>query len=400
MSAVDDALPDPRMREAAVMLQVYGQMPFVPGRATGCDLITTDGRHILDLWGGHAVAVLGHGHPSLVQAIRQQSEQIIFQSNAVALDARATAAELLVGIAPENLSRVFFVNSGAEANENALRLSCMSTGRKKVLALTHGFHGRTAASGAVTWNSTDSWYGFPNTPFAVDFIPRNDVAAARSMIDDTVAAVIFEPVQGVAGAFDLSSEFVAALREYTTRDGALLISDEVQCGMGRSGQYFAAQAYDMEPDLLTTAKGLGGGIPCGALLCSENLSKSVGMGSLGSTFGGGPIAAAAIIAVIETIKTERLRENVRLREAEIRAQCVTGPVQSIQGMGLLLGLVCDRPASEVRSALLERDILTGTSSDPNVLRLLPPLVLRPEHVIRLARSLGEITPKHERTGEE
>lgn len=393
MNTANSASEDPRTREAAVMLQVYGQLPFVPAQATGCDLVTTSGQRILDFWGGHAVAALGHGHPRLVQAICEQTRQLIFQSNAVALDVRAAAAEQLVGIAPKNLSRVFFVNSGAEANENALRMACLATGRQKILALTHGFHGRTAAAGAVTWNSADSWYGFPNTPFAVDFIPRNDVAAAESMIDESVAAVIFEPVQGVAGAFDLSADFVAALREGTSRTGALLISDEVQCGMGRSGHYFAIEACRAEPDLLTTAKGLGGGIPCGALLCSESVSKTVGLGSLGSTFGGGPVAAAAIIAVIETIKAEDLLANVRRREAEIREHCVTGPVRSVQGMGLLLGLVCDRPAAEIRDALLQHDILTGTSADPSVLRLLPPLVLQPEHVRRLAKALGAIAPK-------
>jgi len=393
MNAADNTLPDPRTREAAVMLQVYGQLPFMPTQAAGCDLVTTSGRRILDFWGGHAVAALGHGHPRLVQAICEQTRQLMFQSNAVALDVRAAAGEQLVGIAPKNLSRVFFVNSGAEANENALRMACLSTGRQKILALTHGFHGRTAAAGAVTWNSADSWYGFPNTPFAVDFIPRNDVAAAGSMIDESVAAVIFEPVQGVAGAFDLSPGFVAALRESTSRAGALLISDEVQCGMGRSGYYFAIEAYRAEPDLLTTAKGLGGGIPCGALLCGERVSKTFGPGSLGSTFGGGPVAAAAIIAVIETIKAEGLLANVRQREAEIREHCVTGPIQSVQGMGLLLGLVCDRPAGEIRDALLQRDILTGTSADPGVLRLLPPLVLQPEHVKRLAQALSAIAPK-------
>jgi len=377
-------------REAAVTLQVYGQLPFVPSGASGCDLLTEDGQRILDYWGGHAVAALGHGHPNLVRSIREQGERMIFQSNAVALDVRASAAERLVSIAPTTLTRALFVNSGAEANENALKIAFTATGRKKILALTHGFHGRTAAAGAVTWNSDKSWYGFPNTPFEVDFIPRDDVAAAEAMIDDSIAAVIFEPVQGVAGAFDLSADFVSALRDCTTNAGALLIADEVQCGMGRCGQYFAIEAYGVEPDLLTAAKGLGGGIPCGALLCSEDLSKTVGLGDLGSTFGGGPIAAAAIIAVIETINSENLLANAKKREAEIREHCITGPVKSVQGMGLLLGLVCDKPAAEVRDALLKNEILTGTSADSSVLRLLPPLVLQSEHVTRLAFALDNL----------
>ena len=170
----------------------------------------------------------------------------------------------------------------------------------------------------------------------------------------------------------------------------LLIADEVQCGMGRSGNYFAIEACGVEPDMLTVAKGLGGGIACGALLCSDGLSKTVGPGDLGSTFGGGPIAAAAVIAVIETIESENLLANVREREFEIRAQCMTGPVESIQGKGLLLGLVCNRPAVEIRDALLTDDILTGTSADPGVLRLLPPLVLQSAHVTRLANALDNL----------
>ena len=265
-----------------------------------------------------------------------------------------------------------------------------ATGRRKILALVQGFHGRTAAAAAVTWNAAESWYGFPQTPFEVDFIPRNDVDAAINMIDDTVAAVIFEPVQGVAGAFDLSLEFVDTLRKATRACDVMLIADEVQCGMGRSGRFFAVEAYGIEPDLLSSAKGLAGGIPCGALLVSEEASMTVKQGDLGSTFGGGPVAAAAVLAVIQTIRDEGLLANVRQREAEIREHCVAGPVRAIQGMGLLLGLVCDRPAKEVQSALLEQDILTGTSADPAVLRLLPPLVLQSEHVTRLAEALSNI----------
>ena len=378
---------DPRGREAATMLPVYGQLPFVPERGTRCNIITSDKRRILDLYGGHAVAALGYGHPELIRAINEQSKTLIFQSNAVALDIRARAAEELLAIAPKNLRRVFFVNSGAEANENALRMACTATGRGKVLAITQGFHGRTAAAAAVTWNS-DKWYGFPNKPFDVDFIPRDDCDAAATMITDDVAAVIVEPVQGVAGAYDLSSNFLIALREHCSAHGAILIADEVQSGIGRCGHFFAVQAHGVQPDMITSAKALGGGIPCGAILCSNKIAAAFGPGDLGTTFGGGPVAAAAIVAVIETIKQEHLLANVRAREAQIREQCVVGPVQKIQGMGLLLGLVCDRPAIEVRDALLEHDILTGTSADPNVLRILAPLILEARHVDHLAHALA------------
>jgi acetylornithine/succinyldiaminopimelate/putrescine aminotransferase len=380
---------DPRALEADLTVPVYGQLPLVPERASGCDIFTRDGRQVLDLYGGHAVVALGYSHPGLVAAIREQSGKLLFQSNAVALDVRADAAKRLTHIAPAGLDRVFFVNSGAEANENALRMALRTTGRERILAITQGFHGRTAAAGAVTWNA-DKWYAFPRKPFDVDFIPRDDAGAAEAMIDDSVAAVIFEPVQGVAGAYDLSGEFIKVLRDATAKHGVVLIADEVQSGMGRCGQFFGVQVHDIVPDMITSAKGLGGGVPCGAVLCSEHIAGHFRSGDLGSTFGGGPIAAAAISATIEGIIAGNLLANVRAREAQIREQCVVGPVQRIQGSGLLLGLVCDRPAGEVRDALLEHDILTGTSADPKVLRILAPLVLQEKQVVRLAHALADI----------
>ncbi len=385
------AASDPRVREAATTLSVYGQLPFVPTSGSGCDIVTQDQRRILDLYGGHAVAALGYGDLRLVEAISAQAQALLFQSNAVALEVRAKAAETLLAVAPANLRRVFFVNSGAEANENALRMACVATGRRRILAITHGFHGRTAAAAAVTWNA-DKWYGFPQKPFDVDFIPRDDCGSARAMISDQVAAVIVEPVQGLAGAYDLSGEFLSVLREQCTSHGALFIADEVQSGIGRCGHFFAVQAHGIEPDVMTIAKALGGGIPCGAVLCGNELAARFGPGDLGTTFGGGPIAAAAIVAVIGAIQDDGLLQNVRAREVQIREQCIVGPVRKIQGMGLLLGLVCDRPAVEVRNALLEHDILAGTSADPNVLRILAPLILESRHVDHLAEALLSLAP--------
>ena len=211
------------------------------------------------------------------------------------------------------------------------------------------------------------------------------------MIGPDIAGVIFEPVQGVAGAFDLSRDFVHTLREETAKHGALLIADEVQTGVGRCGYFYAVEAHSIAPDILTSAKGLGGGIPCGAVLCRKEIADHFGVGDLGTTFGGGPVAAAAIVAVLETIEAEGLLQNVRDRDAQVRATCVVGPVERIQGMGLLLGLVCDQPAADVRDALLEQGILVGTSADPHVLRILAPLVITTEHVEQLATALASIT---------
>ena len=250
---------DVRGAEAAHLAQVYSQFSFEVVTGDGAYLICADGRRLLDLYGGHAVCALGYGHPRLIDALQRQASELHFASNAVALRVRARAADKLAEFAPPGLDRVFFVNSGAEANENALRLACRLTGRSRVVALEHGFHGRSAAAAAVTWGARERWYGFPRTPFDVAFVPRDDVAAAVSQVNGKTAAVIVEPIQGLAGAFTLSDEYLQAVRAACDRHGAFLIADEVQCGMGRSGLPFAISHCGVAPDLITTAKSLGAG---------------------------------------------------------------------------------------------------------------------------------------------
>ena len=384
-------IPDAREAEARHLAQVYGQLPVEPVSGRGAYLRCADGRRLLDLYGGHAVCALGYGHPRVLEALRAQAGELMFTSNATALRVRARAADKLAGFAPDGLDCVFFVNSGAEANENALRLACRMTGRGRVVALEHGFHGRSAAAAAVTWGARERWYGFPNTPVDVTFVPRHDAARATAAIDDETAAVMIEPIQGIAGAYMLESDFVRALRAACDRHGALLIADEVQCGMGRSGRPFAIEYAGVVPDILTTAKALGAGFPCGALIMSRALGDHLRIGDMGSTFGGGPLACAVIEAVLDTIREEGLLERVAAREQEIRARCVTGPVLGIRGRGMLLGLECDTTARDLRDALLERNILTGTSSDPAWLRLMPPLTLGNSEVEQLAHALGALT---------
>lgn len=369
---------------------VYAQMPLDIEGAQGVYLHRRDGRKVLDLYGGHAVAALGYGHPRWVQALAEQASNLCFQSNAVAVDVRARAATRLAEFCGLGLDTVFFVNSGAEANENALKLACRQTGRRRVVAVQGSFHGRTAAAGAVTWGARQKWYGFPATPFEVQFIAPQIDDALTQTIDHDTAAVIVEPVQGVAGALDLPQEFLQALRERCSATGAVLIFDEVQCGVGRTGQPFAANLYGVTPDIITTAKALGAGFPVSALLLADHLLPQLTADSMGTTFGGGPMACALVAAVIDIIEREDLLANVREREAQIRATCITGPVTAIQGAGLLLGLRTSRPAREVQAQLLERDILTGTSADPHVLRILAPFVLAAAHVEQLAQALDEI----------
>lgn len=374
---------------ASHLLDVYPYLPVRPEAGEGVYL-RAGGRRIIDFYGGHAVAGLGYGHPDILRALEQQARALFFQSNAVALEVREEAARRLAAFAPAGLDTVFFGNSGAESNENALRVACRITGRAKIIAVEHGFHGRTSAAAAVTWSAVGKWYGFPRTPFDIAFIPRNDCEAAARLIDDSVAGVIVEPVQGQAGAFDLAPEFLRTIREACTKHGALFIADEVQCGMGRCGAPFAIELSGVMPDLLTVAKSLGAGFPCSALLLTRPVAAQLKHGDLGTTFGGGPLASAMISTVIEVIERDRLIDNVRALSAEIIAALPVGPVEAVQGRGFLLGLRCRRPAKEVLSLLLERDILVGTSADPHIVRLLPPLTLQRAHVHALLNALSDI----------
>jgi acetylornithine/succinyldiaminopimelate/putrescine aminotransferase len=314
---------------------------------------------------------------------------VLFQSNAVPMEVRSRAAQRLVEFSGLPLATVFFVNTGAEANENALKLACRITGRDRVVALEGGFHGRTAAAGAVTWGAAAKWYGFPRTPFDVQFLPRRDAQALTGVTSRT-AAVIVEPVQGVGGAFDMGRDYLAALRARCDETGAMLIFDEVQCGMGRTGHPFAANLYGIVPDMITAAKALGAGFPVGALLCGPRAAPVLKPDMLGTTFGGGPLACAVVEAVIDAIEAEDLLGNVRRLSKRIRETCVVGPVTGTQGEGFLLGLRLSRPAAELHAALLARDVLTGTSADPRVLRLLPPFTLGESHVDRLRDALLDI----------
>lgn len=369
---------------------VYAQWALDVAGGEGVHLVTRNGRRILDLYGGHAVAALGYSHPRWQAALESQARTLPFQSNAVPLAVRERAATRLARFAGLGLDTVFFVNTGAEANENALKLALKITGREKVVAIEGSFHGRTAAAGAVTWGAAAKWYGYPRAPFDVEFVPRGDLAAIERIVDARTAAVIAEPVQGVAGAVDLGAPFLKALEARARAVGAFVVLDEVQCGMGRTGQPFAANLHGLAPDMITTAKALGAGFPCSALLMADGVAARLRTDDLGTTFGGGPMACALVEAVVDIIEGEGLLANVRERAAQIRATCVTGPVVAVQGAGLLCGLRTRRPAKDVQRELLEHDILAGTSGDPNVVRLLPPYILKEQHVDLLREALAAL----------
>jgi acetylornithine/N-succinyldiaminopimelate aminotransferase len=372
------------------LAQVFAQYPIEVAHGDGVWLHARDGRKILDFYGGHAVAGLGYGHPRWLAALSAQARQMAFQTNALHVGVRERAAARLAKFVGLGLETVFWINSGAEANENALKLAFKITGRSTAVALEQGWHGRTAAAGAVTWGALGKWYGFPRTPFDVKFAPRDNPAAVERLVDSDTAAVIVEPVQGVGGAFDVGKPMLQALRQRCDDVGALLIFDEVQCGMGRTGAPFAANHYGVTPDIITSAKALGNGFPVSALLMSRRVADQIKYDDMGTTFGGGPMACAVAEAVIETIESESLMANVRQVSTYIRSNCITGPVTGTQGAGFLLGLKTSRPAREVQAALMEKNILTGTSGDANVLRLLPAYILNEGHVDRLCDALSSI----------
>jgi acetylornithine/succinyldiaminopimelate/putrescine aminotransferase len=372
------------------LAQVFAQYPVEVAHGEGVWLHARDGRKILDFYGGHAVAGLGYAHPRWLAALERQARQMAFQTNALPMVIRERAAAKLAKFAGLGLDTVFWLNSGAEANENALKLAFKMTGRGKAVALEQGWHGRTAAAGAVTWGAQGKWYGFPRAPFEVSFTPRDDLAALERTIDSDTAAVIVEPVQGVGGAFPVGKPMLQALRQRCDAVGAFLIFDEVQCGMGRSGSPFAANFYGVTPDMVTAAKALGNGFPVSALLLSRRIAALLKYDDMGTTFGGGPMACAIAEAVIDTIESESLLANVRQVSNYIRSSCVVGPVTGVQGLGFLLGLKTSRPAKEVQAALLDKNILAGTSADPNILRLLPAYIINEGHVDRLSDALAKI----------
>jgi acetylornithine/N-succinyldiaminopimelate aminotransferase len=370
---------------------VFAQYPVDVVSGEGVWLMNRTGERVLDLYGGHAVAALGYGHPGWTRAVSEQAKSCNFQSNAVPMDVRKRAADRLIAFAGGHFDRVFFVNSGAEANENALKMAFrINPKRTHVAALEYSFHGRTAAAGALTWGAAQKWYALPRTPFDVSFMPRKDIDAIAKHVTENTAAVIIEPVQGLAGAFDFGTEYLAAIRKRCDETGALLIFDEVQCGTGRVGHAFAANLYGVKPDMITAAKALGNGFPCAALLTSPKVSAAIKLDSLGTTYGGGPMACAAIEACIDAIESQNLMANVRNVSDYIRKTCVVGPVTGVQGEGFLLGLRTTIPAKEIHAQLLEVGILAGTSTDPNILRLLPPFILEEQHVDMLADALSHL----------
>ncbi|HEY1807233.1 MAG TPA: acetylornithine transaminase [Acidobacteriaceae bacterium] len=388
--------------EAKLLLGTYERYPLLFVRGEGVHLIDDRGTRYLDLLSGIGVNALGYAHPAIEKAIAEQSRKLIHTSNLYYTEGQAALALRLTEAT--GLDRAFFCNSGTEANEAALKLARAWAGLKrsegtplgtKFLALENSFHGRTMGSVAATWKDK---YREPFDPVmpGVEFVRFNDLADLKAKFSTDVCAILLEPIQGEGGIRPLSHEFLQAARDLTRSTGALLIADEIQSGLGRTGRFCAYQHYGVVPDVTTLAKPLAGGIPLGALLCTEEAARAIHAGMHGTTFGGGPLACAVALAVLDTIDHDRLLEHVTITGACFREQlehlaeqhaCIT----AVRGLGLMLAIELDSAdlAKSVLAAMMDRHILINRTSE-TVLRFLPPFIIQREHVDQAVAALDQI----------
>jgi len=370
------------------LFNVYPLFDIEIAKGIGCRTYDNHGIEYLDLYGGHAVISIGHSHPYYVQKLTHQIENLVFYSNSVVNKLQVELAEKLGKMSGYEDYFLFLINSGAEANENALKLASFHTGRSKVIAFKKSFHGRTSAAVRVTDNP--KIVAPINEGFDVEFLELNDIEAVRKSLQQRdVCAVIIEGIQGVGGIRTPEVEFLQALSEECKATGTILILDEVQSGYGRSGKFFAHQHAGIRPDLITVAKGMGNGFPIGGVLISPMFEASHGM--LGTTFGGSHLACTAAIAVLDIIKVEHLVENAAKIGDYLMEELAKIPqVKEVRGLGLMIGIEFEQPIKEIRSRLLfEKKIFTGASGN-NVIRLLPPLCLSKSDANLFLTSFKEI----------
>jgi acetylornithine aminotransferase len=360
------------------LFDVYPLFDVTIDHGKGCRVYDDKGTEYLDLYGGHAVISIGHSHPRYLQTLNEQGSKLLFYSNSVKNPLQAKLAEKLGKVSGYDDYQLFLINSGAEANENALKLASFHTGKKKVVAFSHAFHGRT--SGAVNVTDNPKIKAPINLGFPVTFVELNDIEAVRrELAGGDVAAVIIEGISGVGGIHVPEKEFMQQLRAETTQAGAVLILDEIQSGYGRSGRFFAHQYYDIKPDLITVAKGIANGYPFAGLLISPEFKPVYGQ--LGTTFGGNHLGCALAATVLDVIVDEHLIENAAVQGKYLmdglKSMNIPG-LKELRGRGLMIGIEFEGSAKEIRSRLLfEQHVFTGAAGTSTI-RLLPPLCLSRE----------------------
>jgi acetylornithine/N-succinyldiaminopimelate aminotransferase len=380
------------------MVPNYAPAQWLPVRGQGSRLWDQHGRDYLDLAAGIAVTSLGHCHPAMVKALTEQAQQLWHVSNTLTNEPALRLARKLVDAT--FAERVFFCNSGAEANEAAFKLarkvaSDRDPARDEIIAASNSFHGRTLFTVSVGGQPKYS-EGFGPRPQAISHVPYNDIAALRAAVSARTCAIVVEPVQGEGGVLPASREYLQAARELADAHGALLIFDEVQTGVGRTGALYAYQQYGVTPDILTSAKGLGGGFPIGAMLTTTEIAKHFSVGTHGTTYGGNPLACAVAEAVIDTVNTAEVQANVTARAAQLRAglealNAELGLFAEVRGMGLLLGAVLNDHyagrAGEVVAKAAEAGVIV-LQAGPNVVRFAPSLVISEDEVSEALGRLG------------
>lgn len=376
--------------EDTYQLPTYAKLPLVITRGQGAYVWDENGIKYLDFYGGHAVALIGHCHPTLVKAIKKQLDKLIFYSNVVYNDQRALTAEKLVNLVPNKFASVFFCNSGTEANETAIKLAKKYTGKDEIISFEGSFHGRTLGSLSVTGNNKyNKQIGslMPNVKFAT----FGDISSVKKLISNQTAAIILEPIQSITGVNKAPVNFYQQLEKLAQQKKVVLIFDEIQTGLGRVGKILFSELVGVTPDITTLAKGLAGGLPAGAVLVSQNITKTVQINDQGSTFGGGPVICSAISATLDVIKKEGLIKNanqcgnvLKKRIPDIKH------VISVTGEGLLLGIILDIPALPVQTGLLKKGIITGTSVNKQVLRIIPPITVTEKEIDLFIKKLKQV----------
>ena len=374
------------------LFDVYPLFDITPVKGEGIYLHDAAGTRYMDLYGGHAVISIGHSHPHYIKKISEQLQQLGFYSNSVKIPLQQELADKLGALSGYNDYALFLCNSGAEANENALKLASFNNGRKKIIAFQKSFHGRTSLAVAAT--DDKSIQAQVNSNEDILFLPLNDEAALTAAINNETCAVIIEGIQGVGGVHIPTASFLQLVRRLCSKHGAALILDEIQSGYGRSGYFFAHQHSNIQPDLITVAKGMGNGFPIGAVLISPQFKAKHGL--LGTTFGGNYLACAAAIAVLDVIQEENLIENARIMGNYLMDQLKSiAGIKEIRGLGLMTGIELNGPSLSVRSELLfNHKIFTGSSSNKNTLRILPPLTIGKNEIDIFLEALGTSIKKH------
>ncbi len=385
-------------------MQTYARFPLTIVNGEGAYVFDNDGNKYLDFVAGIAVNTLGHGHPALVRAVSEQAASMLHCSNLYHIPKQIELAAKLTGLS--GLDRAFFCNSGAEANEAAIKIARKyfhdaGSHRRTVITATHSFHGRLLTTLTATGQDKVK-IGFDPLPPGFQHVPLNDLGALTDAVDENTAAVLLEPLQGEGGVNIADTEYLRGVRKLCDEHGILLMLDEVQTGIGRTGKMFAFEHAGIKPDVLTLAKGLGGGVPIGAMLASEKVAASFGPGSHGSTFGGNPLSCAAALAVLDTIEKEDLLNNVAEQSARIKIRLEVmvekfSIAKAVRGSGLLLGLACSEAVAPIIEGCRSKGLLLLVAG-PNVLRFLPALNIQADEVDQAMRILEEVFAVIEASG--